>query len=61
VFAVTLVSLVLQVQLIARAQIGSAPWINGLVSLILLGLAMILVGYAVRAWRTLPKAIVVTK
>jgi carbon starvation protein len=51
VFAVTLVSLVLQVKFLARAAIGTAPWINGLVSVILLALALVLVWYAARAWR----------
>lgn len=54
VFAVTVVSLVLQIELLTRAAAGSAPWLNGLVSLILLGLALILVGYAARAWRDTP-------
>jgi carbon starvation protein len=51
VFAVTVVSLVLQINLLTTAAAGSAPWLNGLVSLILLGLALILVAYAFRAWR----------
>ena len=51
VFAITAVSLALQIRLVLTASIGSAPWINGLVSLILLGLALALVGYAARAWR----------
>jgi len=51
VFAVTVVSLVLQIELLAKAAAGSAAWLNGLVSLILLGLALILVGYALRAWQ----------
>jgi hypothetical protein len=48
------VSLVLQVKQIAHATVGSASWLNGLVSLILLGLALILVVYAARAWKTAP-------
>lgn len=51
VFAVTVVSLVLQIELLAKAAAGSAAWLNGLVSLILLGLALILVVYALRAWQ----------
>jgi carbon starvation protein len=54
VFAVTLVSLVFQVKLLMSAAIGTAPWINGLVSVILLVLAMVLAYFAVRAWRTPP-------
>lgn len=54
VFAVTVVSLVLQVKQVAAATVGSAAWLNGLVSLILLGLAMILVVYAARAWKAGP-------
>ncbi|MGE0546226.1 MAG: carbon starvation protein A [Kofleriaceae bacterium] len=50
VFAVTVVSLVLQVGQLFRAAFGSAAWINGLVSVVLLGLALVLVAYAVRAW-----------
>ena len=55
VFAVTLVSLVLQVKQVANSTVGSASWINGLVSLVLLGLAAILVIYAARAWKALPQ------
>jgi len=51
VMAVTLVSLVLQLGQLTDATVGSAAWINGLVSLVLLGLALVLVGYAIRAWR----------
>ena len=50
VLAVTLVSLVLQVELLVDAAVGTAPWINGVVSVILLALAMALVGFAWRAW-----------
>jgi hypothetical protein len=35
-----------------KATVGTAPWINGMVSLVLLGLALALVGFAMRAWRT---------
>jgi carbon starvation protein len=52
VMAVTVVSLVLQLSFIASAPPGSPPWINGLVSLVLLGLALVLVQHAVRAWKT---------
>jgi hypothetical protein len=48
---VTVTSLVLQLRPLVAAAIGSAPWINALVSLVLLGLAITLVAYAVRAWR----------
>jgi carbon starvation protein len=53
VFAVTLVSLVLQVEVLIEPAIavGSAPWINGVVSVILLALSLLLIGFAARAWR----------
>jgi len=51
VFSVTVVSLVLQIKALTEAAIGSASWLNGLVSLVLLGLALILVAYAYRAWQ----------
>jgi carbon starvation protein len=51
VFVVTVVSLVLQIGQLSSGAVGTTPWLNGLVSLILLGLALILVGYALRAWR----------
>jgi carbon starvation protein len=51
VMAVTVVALVLQTRTLVSATFGTAPWINGLVSAVLLGLATLLVGYAVRAWR----------
>ncbi|MBA3392866.1 MAG: carbon starvation protein A [Deltaproteobacteria bacterium] len=54
VFAVTVVSLVIQIKFVASEAIGTAPWINGVVSAVLLGLALVLVGYAARAWRALP-------
>jgi carbon starvation protein len=58
VMAVTVVALVLQVRTIAEASVGSAPWINGLVSAILLALAVTLIAFALRAWRgaKLPRA-----
>jgi hypothetical protein len=34
-----------------QETVGTAPWINGLVSAVLLGLATTLVLFAVRAWR----------
>jgi carbon starvation protein len=52
VMAVTLVSLGLQLEQLANAAIGSALWINGLVSLVLLGLALVLIAYAVAATRS---------
>ncbi len=51
VFAVTLVSLVFQVKSLIKATVGTAPWINGLVSVVLLALALTLVGFAAKAWR----------
>lgn len=51
VMAVTVVALVLQTRTLFEASFASAPWINGLVSVVLLGLAALLVRYAVRAWR----------
>jgi carbon starvation protein len=59
VMAVTIASLVLQIRVLGQASPGSAPWLNGLVSLILLGLALVLIGHAVRAWRApIPRATV---
>jgi carbon starvation protein len=52
VFAVTVVSLGFQIKYVVKATVGTAPWINGMVSLVLLGLALALVGFAMRAWRT---------
>ena len=52
VFAVTLVSLAFQLKFLANAAVGTAPWINGVVSVILLALALVLVGFAARAWKT---------
>lgn len=58
VMAVTVVALVLQARTLAHAAVGSAPWINGLVSVVLLVLAVTLVVYAARAWREpLPRAV----
>lgn len=54
VFSVTVVSLVFQLKLLASAAVGTAPWINGVVSVILLALALALVGFAARAWKTKP-------
>lgn len=54
VMGVTVVALVLQARSLALAAVGTAPWINGLVSAVLLALAVTLVLYAARAWRTLP-------
>ncbi len=51
VMAVTVTSLVMQLRPLVVAAVGSASWINALVSLVLLGLAVTLVAYAVRAWR----------
>ena len=51
VMGVTVVALVLQTRTLAQTAVGSAPWINGLVSAVLLALAGTLVVFAVRAWR----------
>lgn len=51
VMAVTVVALVMQTRTLVEATVGTAPWINGLVSAVLLALASLLVVYAVRAWR----------
>lgn len=51
VMAVTVTSLIMQLRPLVVAAVGSASWINALVSLVLLGLAVTLVAYAVRAWR----------
>jgi carbon starvation protein len=56
VMAVTIVALILQVRTLATAAIGSAGWINGLVSIVLLGLALTLIGFALRTWRALAGA-----
>jgi len=51
VMAVTVTALVLQARALHQHAIGSAPWINGRGSAVLLALAGLLVVYAVRAWR----------
>ena len=51
VMSVTVVALALQARTLIDASAGSTPWINGLVSAVLLVLAGALVIYAVRAWR----------
>jgi carbon starvation protein len=50
VMAVTVVALVIQTKTLVDEAIGTAPWINGLVSIVLLGLAASLVVLAARAW-----------
>jgi carbon starvation protein len=50
VMAVTVTALGLQTQTLVEAAVGSAPWINGLVSAVLLVLAGMLVWFAKRAW-----------
>jgi carbon starvation protein len=50
VMSVTVVSLALQLRGLWRAALGSPAWINGLVAVVLLGLAALLCGYAARAW-----------
>ncbi|HEY5937089.1 MAG TPA: carbon starvation protein A [Kofleriaceae bacterium] len=52
VMAVTVTALVLQARALIDTAILTAPWINGLVSATLLGLATTLVIYAARAWKT---------
>jgi carbon starvation protein len=51
VMVVTVVSLLLQAQLLVRAAFGSARWLNGAVAIALLALAVTLVVEAARAWR----------
>lgn len=51
VLAVTVTSLVLQARSLFTKAAGSTPWINGLVSVILLGLAATLVGYGAQVIR----------
>jgi carbon starvation protein len=51
VMTVTVTSLVLQARAVARAEVGTTPWVNGLVSIVLLGLALALVFFALRAVR----------
>jgi len=50
VMAVTVTALVLQTRTLVVEAVGSAPWINGLVSVVLLALAVTLVVFALRAW-----------
>lgn len=54
VMAVTVTALVLQARQLWLAAIGSAPWINGLVSVLLLGLAAIMTVDAFRARNVTP-------
>ena len=49
--AVTVTSLVLQARAVVDARLWSMPWLNGLVSVILLALAGTLIAYAARAMR----------
>ncbi len=51
VLAVTVTSLVLQGKSVISASLGSTAWINGAVSVVLLGLAATLVGYGVQVVR----------
>jgi carbon starvation protein len=51
VMTVTVTSLILQVRNLARYDAWSTKWINGLVAVILLGLALALVFFAARAVR----------
>jgi len=55
VMAVTVTSLVLQSRAVVDKSVGSLPWINGLVSLVLLALAGALVAYGVKAVRHAPE------
>ena len=52
VMAVTVTALVLQARALVDTSILTPPWINGLVSAILLVLATTLVVYAAKAWKT---------
>jgi carbon starvation protein len=52
VMAVTVVALAIQAKAIVDFTVGTTPWINGLVSLTLLALAVALVVFAVRSWKT---------
>lgn len=60
VFAVTVTSLVLQARQLGSASFGTPPWINGLVSVLLLALAAVMVVDALRAKRggALPPAMI---
>lgn len=55
VTAITLWSLVLQIGMLGRGA-GATALTNGVVSLVLLGLALLLIGEAARAWRAAPAA-----
>lgn len=54
VMAVTLTSLVLQARQLWQSPMGSPPWINGLVSVLLLILTAIMVGDAWRSRKAMP-------
>ena len=56
VMSVTVTSLVLQSRNLRRFEVWSTPWLNGLVSVVLLGLAGALVVFAARALRRPPGA-----
>lgn len=56
VMSVTVTSLILQSRNLRRFEVWSTPWLNGLVSLVLLGLAAALVVFAARALRKIPGA-----
>jgi carbon starvation protein len=58
VLAVTVTSLVLQIRILGTAAAWSTPWLNGVVSLVLLGLAGLLVVFAARVVRRGPGAAV---
>jgi carbon starvation protein len=51
VMSVTVVALTLQAKALVDFAVGSTQWLNGLVSLVLLGLAVALVVFAVRSWK----------
>jgi carbon starvation protein len=58
VMGVTVAALVLQMEVLVDARVGSVPWINGLVSAVLFALAATLVVFALRALRApLPRAV----
>jgi carbon starvation protein len=58
VLAVTVTSLILQIRVLGTAKAWSTPWLNGVVSVVLLALAALLVAYATRALRRPPGAAV---
>ena len=58
VLAVTVTSLVLQIRVMTTTAAWTTPWINGLVSIVLLALAGLLVAFATRAFRRPPGAAV---